>query len=101
MAHSFAALVAISREHGHMTAAEFDFSVARAGKSHYADCFADAAFILAEREAKEGDDWKTIGVRSRQILAAYAADIEAFGQAAQTKRYEGYTGEFRQVRYAQ
>lgn len=97
MTHSFAALVAISRDRAG-SAAEFDYAVAMRGRNHYRDAFYNAAWILASREfppaatiSPEDSDTqrRAITVRADELLAAYDADIQSFGVAASGKSYTG------------
>ena len=109
---SFAALIAISREHNGQTAAEFDYCVASAGKRHYRDCFRDAAYILARRQLVPSDpqfrnplpsgiSQEQVYVVTGEILDRYAADIDAFGAAAQQKKFTGWSDGNGKIRYAQ
>jgi hypothetical protein len=95
--HTFATLIAISRGAG--TAAEFDYEVARAGRRHYATCFRNAAYELAKRNHPEMD-WKELGAEAGRILDLFADEIQAFGEAAQQKRFTGWSTTGEKIRYA-
>ena len=96
--HTFGTLVAISREPG--TAAEFDYAVARAGRRHYATCFRNAAYELAKRHHPEMD-WRQLGMEATRILDLFAGEIQAFGEAAQRKRFTGWGTPGEKIRYLQ